>query len=62
VAPDNNSEKNRQILVGYRDEIDRVDEQLISLLLSRQEIAAKVGQIKRDLGIETFDPSTEEQV
>ena len=59
---DNNSEKNWEILGGYRDEIDRVDEQLISLLLSRQEIAAKIGQIKRDLGIETFDHSREEEV
>ena len=59
---DKNNGWDRQTLGRFRDEIDRVDEQLISLLLNRQEIAAKIGQIKRELGIEMFDHSREEEV
>jgi chorismate mutase/prephenate dehydratase len=42
-------------LDSYREQIDKIDSQLISLLSKRQDVAADVGRIKRELGIEIFD-------
>ena len=47
------------MLTGYREEIDNIDEQLLSLLTKRKGTAAALGQVKRDLGVETFDPAGE---
>ena len=56
------SEEAGHTLAGYRDEIDRVDEKIVSLLQNRQDIAAQIGQIKGGLGDETFDPAREKKV
>ena len=45
-----------------REDINRVDEQIISLLSKRQELAADIGKLKRDLGIEIIDPAREQEV
>ncbi len=57
-----NNEGNGQTLGRYRDEIDSIDEEIISLLSRRQDIAAAVGKTKKNLGIETFDPAREEEI
>lgn len=57
-----NNEGDWQTLDGYRREIDSIDGQLISLLSKRQDAAAAIGQIKRNLGIEVFDPVREQEV
>ena len=62
MEPGNNSGKNLHTLDGCRDEIDRIDEEIVSLLLRRQDIAARIGQIKRTLAIKTFDPNREKDV
>ena len=49
-------------LGGYREEIDRIDKQIISLLSRRQEVAMAVGEIKKDRGLEIFDPAREEEI
>ena len=49
-------------LEKYRKEIDAVDTQLLSLLLKRQKIAKGIGEIKRDLGREVFDPARESNI
>jgi chorismate mutase/prephenate dehydratase len=57
--------KNRddiQDLGGYREEIDSIDKQILSLLSRRQEIAMAVGQVKKDRGLEIFDPAREEEI
>jgi len=57
--------KNRddtQDLGGYREEIDSIDGQIISLLSRRQEVAMAVGQIKKERGLEIFDPAREEEI
>jgi chorismate mutase / prephenate dehydratase len=46
----------------HRQEIDNLDSQIISLLSRRQEIAAAVGKIKKELGLEIIDPAREEQI
>ncbi len=59
---DNENESDWQGLDGYREEIDSIDGQIISLLSRRQEVAAAIGKIKRNLGIKIFDPAREEEV
>ncbi|MBK5100170.1 MAG: chorismate mutase, partial [Desulfobacteraceae bacterium] len=55
-------ESDWQALERLREEIDNLDAHLMSLLAKRQEVAAFIGQIKRDLGIEVFDPAREQEV
>jgi chorismate mutase/prephenate dehydratase len=57
-----NNEADGQTLGRYRDEIDSIDEEIISLLIRRQEIAAAVGKIKENRGVEIFDPAREEEI
>ncbi len=56
------SESDWQLLERYREEIDRIDEQILELLLKRQNIAEKIGKIKKSLGLEIFDPAREKEV
>jgi chorismate mutase/prephenate dehydratase len=58
----NGNESDWNALNKYREEIDSINGQIISLLSSRQDIAAAIGQIKRRLGIETFDPAREQEI
>jgi chorismate mutase-like protein len=45
-----------------RDDIDRVDEVLVRLLNERARVACEIGEIKRQLGIEVYQPEREKQV
>ena len=56
------SESDWQILERYRKEIDKIDEQILELLLKRQDIAEKIGKIKKKLHLEVFDPAREKDV
>ncbi len=49
-------------LEEYRKKIDEIDEQLIQLLSQRQEVAMTVGRIKKEKGLEVFDPVREEKI
>ena len=49
-------------LNSYREQINQVDDKIISLLTRRQEIATAVGQIKKEKGLEIFDPGREEEI
>ena len=49
-------------LLPYRKKIDRIDQQLLSLLVERQEMAHIVGQIKKEKGLGVFNMAREEQV
>lgn len=49
-------------LRAYRDEIDRIDREVVALLNRRAEIALKVGQTKADANAAVFAPDREEQV
>ena len=46
----------------YRIKINHIDDQIISLLYERQEIAEEVGKIKKQMGIGIFDSAREEEV
>ena len=45
-----------------RDDIDRVDEVLVRLLNERARVACEIGQIKKEQGIEIYQPEREKQV
>ena len=49
-------------LESLRDEIDQIDEQVVSLLNKRVRAAAEIGMIKQAMGVDPYDPSREEQV
>src|SRR5213593_5152034 len=45
-----------------RDDIDRVDEVLVRLLNERARVACEIGRIKKEQGIEIYQPDRERQV
>ena len=45
-----------------RDDIDRVDEVLVRLLNERARVACEIGRIKKENGIEVYQPEREKQV
>ena len=49
-------------LEELRRNIDRVDEVLVRLLNERARCACEVGKLKKELGIEVYQPEREKQV
>jgi chorismate mutase len=49
-------------LDDLRRDIDRVDEVLVRLLNERARVACEIGRIKKDMGIEIYQPDREKQV
>jgi chorismate mutase/prephenate dehydratase len=49
-------------LASLRAEIDRLDAQLVNLLNERAEIAAKIGQLKDQEGLDIWSPAREDEV
>jgi chorismate mutase len=46
----------------WRDEIDRIDEELVRLLNERSKCCIEIGHIKREIGQPVYSPSREKQV
>lgn len=46
----------------WRDEIDRLDEELVKLLNQRSQCALEIGRIKHELNIPVYSPNREAQV
>jgi chorismate mutase len=46
----------------WRDEIDRIDEELLKLLNRRSACALEIGRIKRELNIPIYSPNRETEV
>jgi chorismate mutase len=46
----------------WRDEIDRIDEDLVELLNRRSRCALEIGRIKRELNIPVYSPNREAEV
>lgn len=46
----------------WRDEIDRLDEELVKLLNARSQCAIELGRIKRERGLAIYSPDRESQV
>lgn len=49
-------------LDDLRKDIDRVDEVLVRLLNERARVACEIGTLKRQLGIDVYQPEREKQV
>lgn len=49
-------------LVHLRNEIDEVDDVLITLLKKRIEISKKIGKIKKHNGLEIYDSKREAEI
>jgi chorismate mutase len=49
-------------LDDLREDIDRVDEVLVRLLNERARVACEIGKLKKELGIEVYQPEREKQV
>ena len=45
-----------------REDIDRVDEVLVRLLNERARVACEIGRVKKELGVEVYQPEREKQV
>jgi chorismate mutase len=45
-----------------RDDIDRVDEVLVRLLNERARVACEIGRLKKDLGMQVYQPEREKKV
>ena len=45
-----------------RQQLDSIDRKLVDLILGRYEIAARIGIIKRDIGMEYYDPAREREI
>ncbi len=49
-------------LEDLRQDIDRIDEVLVRLLNERARVACEVGRVKKDQGVEVYQPDREKQV
>jgi chorismate mutase/prephenate dehydratase len=62
-APSKRAEsKQPPSLTSLRGEIDRLDRELVNLLNRRAEIAARIGKVKNDQGLEVWSAAREEEV
>ena len=46
----------------YRKEINRLDSELLRIFNQRAELALKIGEIKKELGIPVYDPEREKRI
>ena len=49
-------------LDDLRTDIDRIDEVLVRLLNERARVACEVGRLKKEQGVEVYQPEREKQV
>src|SRR5215470_15249882 len=49
-------------LDDLRGDIDRVDEVLVRLLNERARVACEIGKLKKQLGVDVYQPEREKQV
>lgn len=45
-----------------RIEIDRLDRELLEIFNQRADLALKIGEIKKELGLPIYDPSREKRI
>ena len=56
------SEKVSENIGSYREEIDRLDSELLSIFNRRATLALKIGRIKKALDLPVYDPSREKLI
>jgi chorismate mutase len=56
------SEKVFENISRYREEIDRLDSELLSIFNRRASLALEIGRIKKKLDLPVYDPSREKKI
>jgi chorismate mutase len=56
------SEKVSENISSYREEIDRLDSELLSIFNRRATLALKIGRIKKTMDLPVYDPSREKRI
>jgi len=46
----------------YRKEINRLDSELLRIFNARADLALKIGEIKKELGLPVYDPEREKRI
>ena len=54
--------KRQPSLASLRSEIDRLDQNLVSLLNRRAEVVSQIGKVKHDQGLEVWSAAREDEV
>ena len=49
-------------IADWREEIDEIEDKLISLLNRRAECAVEIGALKRKAGLPIYDPKREDEI
>lgn len=52
----------REIIAGFREKIDRLDSELLSIFNRRADLALQIGRIKKTLNLPVYDPSREKRI
>jgi len=52
----------RETISGFREEIDQLDSQLLSIFNRRAALALEIGRIKKVLDLPVYDPSREKRI
>lgn len=52
----------REIITGFREEIDSLDSQLLAFFNRRAALALEIGRIKKVLTLPVYDPSREKRI
>lgn len=52
----------RETIAAFRDEIDSIDSQLLSIFNRRASLALEIGRIKKILDLPVYDPSREKLI
>jgi chorismate mutase len=57
-----NSSESPSKIDDYRQEIDRLDSELLSIFNRRANLALQIGRIKKTMGLPVYDPSREKKI
>jgi chorismate mutase len=52
----------REAITGFREEIDRLDSELLCIFNRRATLALQIGLIKKKLQLPVYDPSREKRI
>lgn len=55
-------EEAAKLLAGHREEIDRIDLQLLGLLNDRTRVVEKIGSVKEKTSLPVYEPKREDAV
>ncbi len=51
-----------ELLSKLRNEVDKIDAELIDILIRRINLSIEIGRIKRSMGLKTYDFSREKEI